>query len=155
MVAKVGEIEVYYIDEDLEKLSKKERIKRIDELFKKEYQGKQIKYLLNNKEIRALINSITRSNISSRIHGGSVNETNKEFSIKQGIILKGDYIKLISELDYIRTSEDKRKENHINYKFHYFKKVIMCNKRYYEVVVDIREHAKGFIIYNTKIKEIF
>lgn len=40
MVTKVGEIEVYYIDEDLEKLSKKERIKRIDELFKKEYQGK-------------------------------------------------------------------------------------------------------------------
>ncbi len=53
---KVGSIEIYELDENLDKYTRKEREKYINELFKQEYQGKEISYLLNGEEIKALIN---------------------------------------------------------------------------------------------------
>ena len=53
---KVGSIEIYELDENLDKYTRKEREEYINELFKQEYQGKEISYLLNGEEIKALIN---------------------------------------------------------------------------------------------------
>ena len=50
---KVGSIEVYELDENLDKYTRKEREEYINELFKQEYQGKEISYLLNGEEIKA------------------------------------------------------------------------------------------------------
>ena len=55
-IKKVGSIEVYELDENLDKYTRKEREEYINELFKQEYQGKEISYLLNGEEIKALIN---------------------------------------------------------------------------------------------------
>ena len=44
---KVGSIEVYELDENLDKYTRKEREEYINELFKQEYQGKEISYLLS------------------------------------------------------------------------------------------------------------
>ena len=59
---KVGSIEIYELDENLDKYTRKEREEYINELFKQEYQGKEISYLLNGEEIKALINQTTRKN---------------------------------------------------------------------------------------------
>ena len=65
---KVGSIEIYELDENLDKYTRKEREKYINELFKQEYQGKEISYLLNGEEIKALINSTTRKNFRAYQH---------------------------------------------------------------------------------------
>ena len=51
---KVGSIEIYELDENLDKYTRKEREEYINELFKQEYRGKEISYLLNGEEIKAL-----------------------------------------------------------------------------------------------------
>ena len=67
---KVGSIEVYELDENLDKYTRKEREEYINELFKQEYQGKEISYLLNGEEIKALINQKTRRNFRAYQHSG-------------------------------------------------------------------------------------
>ena len=51
-IRKVGEIEIYETDKHINEYSRKEREKYVNELFKEEYIGKEISYLLNDKEIK-------------------------------------------------------------------------------------------------------
>lgn len=157
MIKKLGDIEIYHLDENLNNLSMKEKTKRIDELFKKEYRGKEIKYLLNDSEINAFITSITRSNFNSRLYQSYNNEKKKEFNVKQEITLSGDFIPLISNLKYEKesreTKSDQNKSHKVDNIWYYFKKIIICNNLYYYVIVDIKFNNKKYIIYNIKIKE--
>lgn len=50
-VHKIGQIEVFEIDQNIDQYTRKEREEFINELFKQKYQGKEIKYLLNGDEI--------------------------------------------------------------------------------------------------------
>ena len=79
---KVGSIEVYELDENLDKYTRKEREEYINELFKQEYQGKEISYLLNGEEIKALINKTTRKNFTQLRHSHGQLETFNEFKKK-------------------------------------------------------------------------
>ena len=78
---KVGSIEVYELDENLDKYTRKEREEYINELFKQEYQGKEISYLLNGEEIKALINQKTRRNFRAYQHSGKY-ETKKSYNAR-------------------------------------------------------------------------
>ena len=153
---KVGSIEVYELDENLDKYTRKEREEYINELFKQEYQGKEISYLLNGEEIKALINSTTRINFRAYQHSGNF-ETNKSYRTRQNIAFSGDYIDMISNIPY-NYSKDEHKEyqkrHHKNNKWHYFTKIIKCNNCYYSVNIDIVERNSNYYIYNTKLKEV-
>lgn len=52
-VHKIANIEVFEINQNIDQYTRKEREEFINELFKQEYQGKEISYLLNGQEIKA------------------------------------------------------------------------------------------------------
>lgn len=156
MVEKIGEIEIYQINENLNGLSLKEREKRVNEIFKKVYQGKEVKYFLNDKEIYALINSLTKSNITSRKHGGSTEEGKRGFKAKLNLVISNQFISVLNNAKYFKSKDHSKTFENKNHKkddiWHYYKKKIIVNDILYEVVIDIKERNGRFIIYNMKLK---
>ena len=155
---KVGSIEIYELDENLDKYTRKEREEYINELFKQEYQGKEISYLLNGEEIKALINKTTRKNFTQLRHSHGQLETFNEFKKRQDIAFSNDFIPLISNANFKRQSlehyagqsDSHRQNNH----WYYFNKIIFCNDNLYNVIIDILERNGNYYIYNTKLKEV-
>ena len=154
---KVGSIEVYELDENLDKYTRKEREEYINELFKQEYQGKEISYLLNGEEIKALINSTTRKNFRAYQHSDKF-EYRNAYNARQDIAFSDDYISLISNASHYATRDEKKigqnKNHKVKNKWHYFIKYIVCNGYYFMVVIEILENNSKFIIYSTKLKEV-
>ncbi len=153
---KVGSIEIYELDENLDKYTRKEREEYINELFKQEYQGKEISYLLNGEEIKALINQTTKRNFRAYQHSGKY-ETNKAFRTRQNIAFSGDYIDMISNTSYNYSKDEQKefqKKHYKSSKWHYFKKIIKCNNSFFSVNIDILEKNGNYYIYNTKLKEV-
>ena len=153
---KVGSIEVYELDENLDKYTRKEREEYINEFFKQEYQGKEISYLLNGEEIKALINQKTRRNFRAYQHSGKY-ETKKSYNARQNIAFSGNYIDMVSNTLY-DFSEDEHKKyqkgHHYDSNWHYFYKIIKCNDCFFYVIIDILERNGNYYIYNTKLKEV-
>lgn len=153
---KVGSIEVYELDENLDKYTRKEREEYINELFKQEYQGKEISYLLNGEEIKALINQKTRRNFRAYQHSGKY-ETKKSYNARQNIAFSGNYIDMISNTSYNYSKAESKvhqKRHHKNNRWHYFNKIIKCNNCFYSVNIDVLEKDNNYFIYNTKLKEV-
>ena len=154
---KVGSIEIYTLDENIDQYTRKEREKFINELFKNEYQGKEISYLLNGDEINALINTTTRKNFKAYQHSGKF-EKKRAFHTRQDIAFSGDYLDLVSNGKYDYSTVEKKQgqnEYHKNAnKWHYFEKMIRCNDYYFNVIVDVLESENEFYVYNTKLKEV-
>ena len=155
-IKKVGSIEIYELDENLDKYTRKEREEYINELFKQEYQGKEISYLLNGEEIKALINQTTRKNFRAYQHSGKY-ETNKSYRNRQNIVFSGDYIDMVSNTLYDFSKDEHKKYqkgHHYDNKWHYFYKIIKCNDFFFYVIIDILERNGNYYIYNTKLKEV-
>ena len=154
---KVGSIEIYELDENLDKYTRKEREEYINELFKQEYQGKEISYLLNGEEIKALINQITRKNYKAYQHSDKF-ECRNAYNTRQDSAFSDDYISLISNASHYATRDEKKvgqnKKHKLKNKWHYFIKYIICNEYYFMVIIDILESNSKFIIYSTKLKEV-
>ena len=102
-VHKIGSIEVFEIGQNIDQYTRKEREEFINELFKQEYQGKEIGYLLNGTEIKALIDSISRKNINAKKHTGYKSENRREFNKKQDVVFSGDYLELVDNMNYQET----------------------------------------------------
>ena len=154
---KVGSIEIYELDENIDQYTRKEREEFVNELFKEEYRGQKISYLLNGDEINALINTTTRKNFKAYQHSGKF-EKKRAFHTRQDIAFSGDYLDLVSngKHDY-STVEKKRGQNEYHKddnKWHYFEKMIRCNNYYFNVIVDVLESENEFYVYNTKLKEV-
>ena len=155
-IKKVGSIEIYELDENLDKYTRKEREEYINELFKQEYQGKEISYLLNGEERKALINQTTRKNFRAYQHSGKY-ETNKSYRTRQNIVFSGDYIDMVSNTLYDFSKDEHKKYqkgHHYDNKWHYFYKIIKCNDCFFYVIIDILERNGNYYIYNTKLKEV-
>lgn len=154
---KVGSIEVYELDENLDKYTRKEREEYINELFKQEYQGKEISYLLNGEEIKALINKTTKKNFFVKKHSHGQKESTLEFNTRQDIVFSGDYIDMVSNTLYDFSKDEHKKYqkgHHYDNKWHYFYKIIKCNDYFFYVIIDILERNGNYYIYNTKLKEV-
>ncbi len=155
---KVGSIEVYELDENLDKYTRKEREEYINELFKQEYQGKEISYFLNGEEIKALINKTTKKNFFVKKHSHGQKESSLEFNTRQDIVFSGDYENLIKNSQYDKSSKDNYigfSKNHTDSnEWHYFKKSIVCNGIVFDVIIDVRERYGKYILYNIKLKEV-
>ena len=156
-VHKIGQIEVFEIDQNIDEYTRKEREQFINELFKQEYQGKEIKYLLNGDEINALINNTTKHNFRSYQHSGKY-ENKKGFKTRQDIAFSGDYLNLIEDMSYDNTKLElkigQNKYHQKNNKWHYFTKTILCNQKIYTINLDILEKNKKYYIYSINAKEV-
>ena len=153
---KVCSIEIYKLDINLDKYTRKEREEYINELFKQEYQGKEISYLLNGEEIKTLINSTTRRNFKAYQHSGKF-ETSKAYNIRQNIAFSDDYIDMISNTSYDFSKNEQKEYQKGHYKdskWHYFIKLIKCNNCFYYVIIDVLEKNSKYLVYNTKLKEV-
>lgn len=157
-ISRVGSIEVFTIDEDIQKYTRKEREKIIGKLFKNKYQGKELTYFLNGEEISAIINKTTRKNFTTFSHSHSNPERYREYKTRQDIACSGDYLELIQNMEYQRSADEHypgQSDRHLEGNhWHYFEKDILCNGFCYRVTLDIREKNNQFYIYNTKIKEV-
>lgn len=126
--------------------------------LKKEYVGKEISYFLNDLEIKAVINSKTRNNFFIRTHKGKYYENNNEYNVKLNLVYTKNYLKILNNLKYVSTKSDyksyKNRNHNIKIRWIYFSKKIYVNEELYEVVVDIQNKDKKYIIYNLKIKEV-
>lgn len=157
-IRKVGEIEIYETDKHINEYSRKEREKYVNELFKEEYIGKEISYLLNDKEIKALINQTTRKNFNALSHHGIRTEKRKAFNIEHDIAFSGDYISFVSNAKYSNTNKEFKAGQNKNHRednlWHNFTKTIIFNNIYFNLTINVRELNNKFFIHNTKLKEI-
>lgn len=157
LIKKIGEIEVYETSEDLNKYTRKQREEFINELFMKQYQGKEIHYLLNDKEIKAIINATTRKYFFSKQHGGVIREKDSERNIRINLVYENGFDNLIRNAVYSKTSKEykpsQNSKHKIDNKWHYFIKKIIFNEKFYILIITLREYNSKFYIHNTRIKE--
>lgn len=158
LIKRIGDVEIYEIDKNLKRCTRKEREIIINELFKNEYIGKEIHYLLNGKEINAIVNSITRRNFFAIRHGFNQKESYKEINIKHNIVFSGDFINLISNAKYNSSNKELKlgiNKQHIkNNLWHTFIKDIVINYEEYRMYLNIRESENKYYIYNLRLKNI-
>ena len=157
MIRKIGTIEYYELSDDLSIYTRKEREAIIKKLFEDCYQGMDISYLLNGNEVSALINSRTKKNFIARGHSGTY-ERNREYNTRQDIAYSGDYLNLISNLEYQYSQSEKKPDqggvHNENNMWHYFKKTINCNGYFFVVSIDVLEKQEKYYVYNAKLKEV-
>lgn len=157
LIRKIGEIEVYEIDKDLTKFTRKEREKIVNELFKTQYVGKEISYLLKDTEIHAIINGVTRGNYLTKRHGKYNAESNNEYNARIDLAASEDYERLITNAKYYHSEKDTKvvknnKHKEIN-QWHYFDKQIIFNNNKYFLKIAIMQKENKYFVYNTKLKE--
>ncbi len=157
MIKKIGEIEVYECDEDIKKYTRKEREKIVNEMFK-QYLGKKISYRLNEKEIRAVINEITRENFRARQHRRQASEKKRERNTRFDITMSGDYLSLVKNASYFKSMSEMKagqNKNHTSKQvWHTFQKYILFQESLYKVIIQVREKNGRYYIHNTKLKEV-
>lgn len=157
-IKKVHEVECYEINKDLNKFTRKERIKIVNDLFRNEYVGKEVKFIINKKIINSFITSETRNNYFAKMHSNTNFENNKEFNLRQDLTASGYYIPLVSNTDYTESKKEEKigqNKYHLNSNiWHYFNKIIMCQDEYYLVKITVREFNGKYFIHNTRLKQI-
>lgn len=150
-------IEVYKSNEDLSKLSEKEKLKYINSLFVSEYVGMEIPILRKGKELKAIINATTRKNIRAYRHINGKQESIKEYNSKLDLAYSGYLIKAISYATYERNKKENKvnqNKNHTEFTvWHYYTKLIIFNNILFELVLDIKELDKKLYVHNVKLKE--
>lgn len=156
-IKKVGEIEVYTSNELSKKLTRKEKEALIEKWFKEKYQGKEISYLLNEKEIKAVINATTRRNFLISRHSGSTNEKISELKAKEDFVISNELYSLIKNAKCIDIKKDSKENKNRHHKENtlrfYFVKFIIFDDILYKVVIDINKFNKKYFIYHIKINE--
>lgn len=157
LIEKIGEIEIYEIDKDLSKYTRKQRVEILNKMFMNEYQGKEISYLLNGKEIKAVINSTTRKQFFARQHAGISTERDKERKLRFDLIYDSGFDTAINSAFYVKTNNEQKvsqnSKHKIDTKWHTYIKNIKINNNLYILIISIREQKKRFYIHNVKLKE--
>lgn len=148
-------IEEFAIKPEIKGLSKEERLNLLDDLFKKEYQGKVVSLNMLEKELFVQTTSVTRAHFGIYHKGGSF----KGFMTKLNISASGGYLPLIANSEYVRSADEtKPRQNkfHRNtLKWHYFAKEILCEGERFRVQVDVRESKQHeYIVYNVGMNPI-
>lgn len=149
------QIEVFRIKPAIKELSKRDRILLLDQLFREEFQGKSVTYEMMEKDLFVKTNARTRRHFPEKQAHGSIKGHSKKIQISAG----GEYFDLITNVEYSH-SEVELKENQNNFhkntlNWHYFKKFIMCEDEYFQVMVDVQENkSHEFMVYNVSLNEV-
>lgn len=142
-------IEVLIFDDNIKNMSRKDKIRYINEVFNEKYQGCKVKLsFLNdsgddNKEHTANINRVTKRNFR---HKDNI-ETYKGFRDRLNMGIDKNLIELIENSNYIGSKdEEKVGQNSLhkeNNKWHYFAKPLIIEESIYNMIIDIRENEDG------------
>ena len=138
-------------------MTKKEKIKHINEMFSNKYQGMQVELPSSNvHNIQdAKINNITKL----RYRHKDYIETGKSYKTKLNIGVEKNLIDLIESSTYTRSmAEVKPQQNEIHKtteKWHYFNKSLIVGSEIYSMIIDVRENINSeAFIYKIRLKEI-
>lgn len=148
-------IEEFTIKPEVKAMSKHERLQLLDRLFKEEYQGKVVTFNMLEKELFVKTTIVTREHFGIFQKGSSF----KGFLTKLNISASGDYIPLISDCEYVRSSDEKKKSQNKFHRntlcWHYFTKEILCEGEKFKVYVDVRESKQHeCVVYNVGMRPI-
>ena len=150
-------IDVIVFDDATKQMTKKEKIKHINEMFSNKYQGMQVELPSSNvHNIQdAKINNITKL----RYRHKDYIETGKSYKTKLNIGVEKNLIDLIESSTYTRSmAEVKPQQNEIHKtteKWHYFNKSLIVGSEIYSMIIDVRENINSeAFIYKIRLKEI-
>lgn len=148
-------IEEFTIKPEVKAMSKHERLNLLDRLFKEEYQGKVVSFKMLEEELFVKTSKVTREHFGIFQKGGSF----KGFVTKLNIGASGDYVPLISNCEYVRSSNEKKpKQNSFHRNtlcWHYFAKEILCEGEKFSVQIDVRESKQHeCIVYNVGMRPV-
>ncbi|MBQ8248128.1 MAG: hypothetical protein IJZ42_13450 [Lachnospiraceae bacterium] len=146
-------IEKFDIKPEVKKLNKKQLLDLLNRLFREEYQGKTVSFAMLEREL------FVKTTAKTRLHFGFRNNkaSFKGHKIKLLLGASGEYLSLISNLQYSHSEKDKKPDQssiHRNTKgWHYFTKMILCENTYYQVMVDVNESKSNELtVYNVSLK---
>ena len=150
-------IDVIVFDDATKQMTKKEKIKYINEIFSNKYQGMQVELPSSNvHNIQdAKINNITKL----RYRHKDYIETGKSYKTKLNIGVEKNLIDLIESSTYIRSMREvKPQQNEIHQtteKWHYFNKNLIVGNEIYNMIIDVRENINSeAFIYKIRLKEM-
>ncbi|MDY6037496.1 MAG: DUF3991 and toprim domain-containing protein [Eubacterium sp.] len=151
-------IDVMVFDASTKEMTKREKIKYINELFSSKYQGMKIELPIGTNDLvntEAYINQITRKGYRIRDNI----ENAKAYSNRLNLGVEKDIANLIETSAYVKTKEEvKAEQNSIHKataKWHYFNKPLVIDNNIFNFIVDVREnHKKEAYIYKIRLKEI-
>lgn len=151
-------IDVIVFDDTTKQMTKKEKIKYINELFSKKYQGMKIELPLGKNNLvntEAYINQITRKGYRVKYNI----ENAKSYSNRLNIGVEKDLANLIETSAYIKTKKEVKAEQNSTHKatakWHYFNKPLVIEQDIFNFIVDVRENYKQeAYIYKIRLKEI-
>ena len=150
----INHIEVYEISDGVKKLSKKEKLKLANELFKERYQKKIITLQFLSEEHFVRINADTRLHFSFK----NRKEEYSEYFKRIEMAADGKYKHLILNSKYEKSTIESKvgqNEKHLEgQKYHYFSKLIIIDGEEYEVIIDVKERNDGiFLVHQTSLRK--
>lgn len=148
----INHIEVYEISDGVKKLSKKEKLKLANELFKERYQKKIITLQFLSEEHFVRINADTRLHFSFKNRKEEYNEYFKRIEMAAD----GKFNNLILNSKFKKTTKESKvgqNERHLDGQhYHYFSKSIIIDDEEYDVIIDVKERNDGiFLIHQTTL----
>lgn len=139
---RVETIEEFHISDSTKALTQKEKIEKLNEYFKKEYQGKVVEYDKDGESIRVFTTTDTRKNFSWMKAG----VRRAQHDVKLSIAADGQYPALIANVRFRSSSVEEKSNQSLFHKktaqWHYFEKTIICDFVRYDVLIDVRESEK-------------
>ena len=124
-------------------------------MFQEEYQGKSVVY---DKEGKSLIVN-TKKDTRKKFLWTDSKVWNRMRKIKIGIGFEGDYLHLISNVNFLFSSNERKPGQSKFHKntnaWHYFDKLILCDEVPFRVLIDVRESKNHeFSIHNISLSMI-
>lgn len=139
-------IEKFDIKPEVRRLSKKELLRLLDQMFREEYQGKTVSFAMLEREL------FVKTTAKTRMHFGYKNKKTHPKGHRTKLFLgaSGEYLSLISNCEYSHSEMDKKPDQNALHKntkeWHYFTKTILCENTYYRVMVDVNESKNNDLI---------
>lgn len=154
-------IDVIVFDDATKQMTKKEKIKYINEIFSNKYQGMQVELpfpdinAFSDKEKNANINRITNHHFK---HMDKI-ESYKSYKTKLNIGVEKDLVNLIETSTYVGSKEEAKENQNSIHKategWHYFNKPLIIDDYICMMIVDIRENSNNdLFVHKIRLKEI-
>ena len=145
-------IEIYETSEETQKLTNKEKNKRIIDIMQNEFKGRTAKFVTDSQTYYAHLDKI---GLQKGLYGDK-KSSNSGRRAKVNIGADGNYIELVENavFDHTATEYGKSADSHKKVTdWDYFVKEIASDGVYYDVLVNVRKTADGEYVYDVNLWE--
>ena len=153
-------IDVIVFDDATKQMTKKEKIKYINEIFSNKYQGMQVELPFpdsipfSNTDQDANINKHTKKHF---VYKDKI-ESNKAYKNKLNIGVENNLLDLIETSVYVRSQQERKANQNAahasTYMWHYFNKELVIDSEMYHLVIDIREDfSRKCFVHKMRLEE--